>query len=240
VDTDQIGPLMGLLRGGALPRGADTPVSRMEHDLLGDREVAGGVYYGIQTLRALENYQVTDIPLSHFPNFPKALAMVKKAAALANVELGLVPEDVGAAIISACDAIIEGALLDQFVVDMIQGGAGTSTNMNANEVIANLALELLGEPKGNYSRVHPNDHVNRSQSTNDSYPTAIKMAVLLEHRFLQEEMQKLVEAFRAKVRARAQLCCDLLSQLRAVVAHRETSSRTCSRWGARSCRTRSR
>eukprot|EP01048_Picozoa_sp_COSAG05_P006885 COSAG05_NODE_466_length_9533_cov_5.547806_6_plen_379_part_00 len=172
--------------------------TRLEHDLLGDREVDNSRYYGIQTVRAVDNYQVTDIPISHFPNFPKGLAMVKKAAALANLELGLIPEDVADAIIRACDLIIGGALLDEFVVDMIQGGAGTSTNMNANEVIANLALELLGEPKGSYTRVHPNDHVNRSQSTNDAYPTAIKLAVLLEHRSLQAQMEQLVTAFRAK------------------------------------------
>eukprot|EP01051_Picozoa_sp_SAG22_P000043 SAG22_NODE_1_length_62449_cov_158.689270_43_plen_361_part_00 len=177
---------------------AAAAATRAEHDLLGDRDIGNECYYGIQTQRAIENYQVTDIQISHFPNFPRALAMVKKAAALANLDIGLIPADVGAAIVAACDRIIAGELLDQFRVDMIQGGAGTSTNMNANEVIANLALEVLGEPKGNYSRVHPNDHVNRSQSTNDSYPTAIKVAVLLEHTELEAEMVELVAALRAK------------------------------------------
>jgi aspartate ammonia-lyase len=171
---------------------------RLEHDLLGDRNVPSDAYYGIQTLRATENYQVTDIPISHFPNFPRALAMVKKAAALANVEMKLIPKEIGDAIVQACDDIIAGELFDQFVVDMIQGGAGTSTNMNANEVIANRALEHLGEPKGNYTKLHPNDHVNRSQSTNDAYPTAVKLAVLLEHVELQKEMRNLVAEFRRK------------------------------------------
>jgi aspartate ammonia-lyase len=124
--------------------------------------------------------------------------MVKKAAAMANVDMKLIPKEIGDCIVKACDDIIAGEFVDQFVVDMIQGGAGTSTNMNANEVIANRALEHMGEPRGNYTKCHPNDHVNRSQSTNDSYPTAVKLAVLLEHVELQREMRKLVAEFRRK------------------------------------------
>ncbi|MFA7331635.1 MAG: aspartate ammonia-lyase [Candidatus Delongbacteria bacterium] len=177
-----------------------TGAVRVEHDLLGDREVPRDVYYGVQTLRALENFDITGIPLHHFPFFIKALAMVKKAAAQANTRLGLLPEDLSTAIQQACDEIIDGQLHNQFVVDMVQGGAGTSTNMNANEVIANRALELLGEEMGCHTRLHPNDHVNLSQSTNDAYPTAIHLAMLLSVRPLVSEMEELVEALRAKAR----------------------------------------
>jgi aspartate ammonia-lyase len=174
---------------------------RVEHDLLGDRQVPAAAYYGIQTMRARENYQVTGIPLSHFPNLVRALAMVKKAAAMANADMSLIPSDVRGAIVGACDDIIGGKLHEQFVVDLIQGGAGTSTNMNANEVIANRALEILGEPRGNYARVHPNDHVNRSQSTNDAYPTAVKIAILLDHEALVDELRLSVQAFRERADA---------------------------------------
>ena len=118
--------------------------TRIEHDLLGDLPVPAGAYYGVQTARALDNFQITGIPLSHFPNLVRALAMVKKAAARANHKLGLLPEKLAGAISTACDEVIAGQWHDEFVVDMIQGGAGTSTNMNANEVIANRALEFLG------------------------------------------------------------------------------------------------
>ncbi len=146
---------------------------RIEHDLLGDKPLPADAWFGIQTQRAVENFPITGVPIGHFPHFVKALAMVKAAAARANRDLGLLPAHKAEAILAACDDIIKGRLQEAFVVDLIQGGAGTSTNMNANEVIANLALEKLGHPKGAYAHLHPNDDVNRSQSTNDAYPTAV-------------------------------------------------------------------
>ncbi|HEX7091224.1 MAG TPA: aspartate ammonia-lyase [Longimicrobiales bacterium] len=150
---------------------------RREKDLLGEREVPDREYYGIQTLRAVENFPITGITIAQYPHLINALAAVKEAAALANRELGLLDERIADAIIAACREIRSGALHSHFVVDVIQGGAGTSTNMNANEVIANRALELLGHRRGEYHIVHPNNHVNLSQSTNDVYPTALKIAV---------------------------------------------------------------
>jgi aspartate ammonia-lyase len=150
---------------------------RTEHDSLGERDVPGNAYYGVQTLRAKENFPFSGIRVSHYEHFVRALACVKKAAALANAELGVLDSKIANAIAKACDEILAGKLHEQFIVDMIQGGAGTSTNMNANEVIANRALELLGHEKGDYEFCHPNDHVNCSQSTNDAYPTAIKLGV---------------------------------------------------------------
>lgn len=150
---------------------------RREHDLLGDRDVPLSAYYGVQTLRGVENFPISGMPLKNFAHFVDALAMVKKAAAQANGELGVLAPNKMEAICAACDEILAGKLHDHFVVDMIQGGAGTSTNMNANEVIANRALELMGHSKGEYKNLHPNDDVNCSQSTNDAYPTAIKLAV---------------------------------------------------------------
>ncbi|WP_287124396.1 aspartate ammonia-lyase [Chromohalobacter sp.] len=146
--------------------------TRIEHDLLGELALPADAWYGIQTQRALENFRITGIPISHFPELVQALAMVKSAAAHANQELGVLEPHKAEAIQAACADIQAGTLHDQFVVDLIQGGAGTSTNMNANEVIANLALAKLGHPKGAYQHLHPNDDVNRSQSTNDAYPTA--------------------------------------------------------------------
>ncbi len=151
--------------------------TRKEHDFIGELELSNEVYYGIQTFRALENFNISHDRLKNFPRFVRALARVKKAAAMANYELGLLNEARERAITKACDKILEGGYYEQFVVDMIQGGAGTSTNMNANEVIANIALELMGHKKGEYQYLHPNDHVNLSQSTNDAYPTALKMAL---------------------------------------------------------------
>jgi aspartate ammonia-lyase len=171
---------------------------RVEKDLLGEKRVPQKAYYGIQTLRAVENFPITGISISSFPNLIKALAMVKKAAVLANARLGLIAEGVAAAIARACDEIIGGALHDQFVVDVVQGGAGTSTNMNANEVIANRAIELLGFRRGEYDRVHPNNHVNLSQSTNDAYPTSIKVGLLLSIKDLDEAMVNLRNAFKQK------------------------------------------
>jgi len=139
---------------------------RIEHDSLGKFSVPSDAYYGVHTARAVENFTITGIPLNHFPELVTSLARVKKACALTNFESGLLADIQANAIIEACDDIIEGDHHDQFVVDMMQGGAGTSTNMNANEVIANLALEKMGFEKGQYKHLHPNDHVNCSQSTN--------------------------------------------------------------------------
>lgn len=150
---------------------------RREHDSLGERDVPNHAYYGVQTVRAIENFPFSGIHIRHYEHFVRALACVKKAAALANAELGVLDRKIAEAISLACDEILAGKLHHQFVVDMIQGGAGTSTNMCANEVIANRALELLGHRKGEYPFCHPNDHVNCSQSTNDAYPTAIKLGV---------------------------------------------------------------
>ena len=150
---------------------------RQEHDSLGERDVPAHAYYGIQTLRATENFPFSGVRIGHYEHLVRALAWVKKAAALANAELRVLDAGIARAIAQACDEILAGKLHDQFVVDMIQGGAGTSTNMNANEVIANRALELLGHARGQYEFCHPNDHVNCSQSTNDAYPTAVKLAI---------------------------------------------------------------
>jgi aspartate ammonia-lyase len=171
---------------------------RIEHDLLGDRAVPADVYYGIHTLRALENFSITGTPIAIYPDLVVSLACVKQAAAIANAELGLLDEERAVAIRLACEAVREGQLHDQFVVDVIQGGAGTSTNMNANEVICNRALESLGREKGDYARLHPLDHVNMSQSTNDVYPTAVKLALQLGIRKLLDEMVFLRGAFEAK------------------------------------------
>jgi aspartate ammonia-lyase len=171
---------------------------RSEHDLLGDRQVPADMYYGIQTLRAIENYDITGITLSHYPTLIKALAMVKKAAAKANQKLGDLKKEIADAICNACDEIIAGNLHNQFVVDMIQGGAGTSTNMNANEVIANRALEILGHSRGDYHIIHPNNHVNMTQSTNDAYPTALRLATLLGYKELTDAMGELAYALKHK------------------------------------------
>ncbi|TKX34811.1 aspartate ammonia-lyase [Campylobacter taeniopygiae] len=151
--------------------------TRKEHDFIGELEIPDDVYYGVQTYRALENFKMSGRVLKEYPFFVKAFAQVKKAAALANKDLGMVPADRADYIVKACDRIINGEFLDQFVVDMIQGGAGTSTNMNANEVITNVALEMMGHKKGEYQYLHPNDNTNFGQSTNDAYPSSIKVAV---------------------------------------------------------------
>ena len=175
---------------------------RIEHDLLGDRAVPAGAYYGVHTLRALENFPITGTPISIYPELVMALACVKQAAAIANSELGLLDEQRAHAIRLACEEVREGKLFDEFVVDVIQGGAGTSSNMNANEVICNRALELFGHRKGEYQHLHPLDHVNLSQSTNDVYPTAIKLALhfairrlLVEKNHLKLTFQKKAEEF---------------------------------------------
>ncbi|MBW0147253.1 aspartate ammonia-lyase [Marinobacter arenosus] len=174
--------------------------TRTEHDLLGDLPVPADAWYGIQTQRALNNFSITGVPISHFPHLVRALVMVKKAAAMANRDLGDLEPHKAEAIIAACDDIIGGTLHDQFVVDLIQGGAGTSTNMNANEVIANLALEKLGHGKGEYQHLHPNDDVNRSQSTNDAYPTAVCLAVQFAAEPLEQVITHLKESLEEKGR----------------------------------------
>lgn len=171
---------------------------RQEHDSLGERDVPDHAYYGIQSLRATENFPFSGVPLRHYEHLVRALAFVKKAAALANAELGALDHRIAGAITQACDEILDGKLHDQFIVDMIQGGAGTSTNMNANEVIANRALELLGHRKGEYASCHPNDHVNCSQSTNDAYPTAIKLAVWFTLRDTLSALRQLKTALESK------------------------------------------
>jgi aspartate ammonia-lyase len=171
---------------------------RVEHDLLGDRQVPSGAYFGVHTLRAFENFPITGNPISIYPDLVRALACIKQAAALANRDLGLLDPEKTNAIVKACEEIRAGDLHDQFVVDVIQGGAGTSTNMNANEVIANRGLELLGHPRGQYAYLHPNEHVNMSQSTNDVYPTSLKVAAWFGIFRLIDAMAVLRRAFEAK------------------------------------------
>lgn len=172
--------------------------TRMEHDLLGEREVPWEALYGVQTLRALENFPITGIPIREFPVLIESLAAVKEAAALANRDLGLLDDQKADAIIRASEEIRAGRHHEHFLVDVIQGGAGTSTNMNANEVIANRALELLNEPRGAYSVIGPNDHVNLSQSTNDVYPTAIRVALHKSLGVYRAELARLADSFAAK------------------------------------------
>ncbi|MFA5028227.1 MAG: aspartate ammonia-lyase [Candidatus Methylomirabilota bacterium] len=174
--------------------------TRREHDLLGERDVPAEAYYGIQTLRAVENFPISGTRLAGFGHFIDALAMIKKAAALANHDLGILDRARTDAIAAACDEILAGKFHEQFVVDMIQGGAGTSTNMNANEVIANRGLEHLGRQKGEYRHLHPNDHLNLSQSTNDVYPTAIRLAVNLMLKDVLAAMGELKAALEVKER----------------------------------------
>ncbi|HUL41074.1 MAG TPA: aspartate ammonia-lyase [Burkholderiales bacterium] len=171
---------------------------RSEHDLLGERQVPASAYYGVHTLRAIENFSITGTPVSIYPELINALACVKQAAALTNNGLGLLDREKTEAIVRACEEIRAGKLHDQFVVDVIQGGAGTSTNMNANEVIANRGLELLGRRRGEYQYLHPNEHVNMSQSTNDVYPTAVKVALHFAISRLVDAMSELRRAFEAK------------------------------------------
>jgi aspartate ammonia-lyase len=176
----------------------DADSSRVETDFMGTREIPAGAYWGIQTLRAVENFAITGTDISSYPLLVKALAEVKHAAVLANSDLGLIDEVKTDAIVHACQDIEQGGLLDQFVVDVIQGGAGTSTNMNANEVIANRALEILGFDKGDYSVIHPNGHVNMGQSTNDVYPTAIRIATIKASQELLAAMAHLRQSLARK------------------------------------------
>lgn len=172
--------------------------TRREHDLLGEREVPAEAYYGIQTMRAVENFNISGVSLNYYPALINALAMVKEAAAMANSELGLLDKNISDAIIQACRELRNGKYHNHFIVDMIQGGAGTSTNMNANEVIANRALEILGHERGEYVHCHPNNHINLSQSTNDAYPTAAKIALFNSGKNLTAALKDLIESFRKK------------------------------------------
>lgn len=172
--------------------------TRIEHDFLGEMEIPATAYYGVQTLRAVQNFCISGRTIANCPSLIRAFAYVKKAAALANTELGVLPADISKAICAACDDLLTGKLHDQFPVDTIQGGAGTSTNMNANEVIANRALEIMGYEKGEYEHCHPNNHVNCSQSTNDAYPTAFRLALYEELTNLMAHMKFIQGCFARK------------------------------------------
>jgi len=172
--------------------------TRIESDLLGERCIPADSYLGIQTVRGLENFPITGIPISHFPEFITALAFTKKAAAQANSELGELDRRLADAICNACDDIINGKLAEEFSCDVLQGGGGTTANMNANEVIANRALEILGYEKGRYDILHPNTHVNMGQSTNDVYPTALRIALILKINTLLAGMDRLRSAMSRK------------------------------------------
>ena len=172
--------------------------TRTESDLIGSREVPESALYGVQTLRGIENFRISKFHLNEYPLFIQALAITKMGAAIANRELDLLTKEQTDAILKACKEILEGKYHDQFPVDMIQGGAGTTTNMNANEVIANRALELMGHQRGEYQYCSPNDHVNRSQSTNDAYPTAIHIGLYYTHLKLVKHFETLIQSFRKK------------------------------------------
>ena len=172
--------------------------TRLEHDLLGDYQVPSNAYWGVHTARAVENFPISGVPIGHYRSLIRALAIVKQATAQANFELGELPANINEAISKACQEVADGKFDTEFVVDAIQGGAGTSTNMNANEVIANRAIEHLGGTKGDYDLVHPLNDVNKSQSTNDVYPTALKLALILEINELLKAMAHLQGAFQSK------------------------------------------
>ena len=172
--------------------------TRLEHDLLGNYEVPIHAYWGVHTARAVENFPISGVPIGHYRSLIRALAIVKQAAAQANYELGELSAEINDAISKACHEVADGKFDGEFVVDTIQGGAGTSTNMNANEVIANRAIEILGGSKGDYDKVHPLNDVNKSQSTNDVYPTALKLALILEINELLKAMAHLQGAFQGK------------------------------------------
>ena len=176
----------------------ETKRFRVESDLLGERLVSADAYYGVQTQRALENYKISNTRMCDYPEYIIAMAYVKMAAAAANAELGALDPAIAEAIIAACKEIVAGKFHDQFPVDMMQGGAGTSVNINANEVIANRALELMGHEKGEYQFCSPNDHVNCAQSTNDAYPTAFRYTFVRMNKHLVRSLKALIEAFRAK------------------------------------------
>jgi len=187
---------------GAQQAATSSPAQpRTEKDLLGEKQIPGNVYYGVQTARALENFQLSGVLINHYPGFVEAWAIVKLAAAQANTDVGGMKPDRLAAIEKAANEVISGNYHDQFLVDWYQGGAGTSTNMNANEVLANIGLEMTGHAKGEYQFLEPHDDLNMSQSTNDSYPTAIKVAILLRNNKLIQELKLLSASFRAKGQA---------------------------------------
>ena len=171
---------------------------RLEHDFLGSMPIPDDAYWGVHSARALENFSITGHKLTEMPDLIRAFAMVKKAASQANASLGVITAKQAEAIAQACDEILAGQWYEQFVCDVIQGGAGTSTNMNANEVIANRALEIMGFAKGEYAQLHPNDHVNASQSTNDAYPTAVKLATYAGIQRVVQALAALRSAFSAK------------------------------------------
>ncbi len=173
-------------------------MTRTEHDLLGYKEVPQEALYGIQTLRCIENFNISNYHLCDYPEFIKAFGYVKMAAIMANHKLGLVSDSLKDAVVAACQELIDGKHLEHFPIDMIQGGAGTSANMNANEVIANRALEILGHQRGEYKFCHPNDHVNMAQSTNDAYPVAMHLGLYFLNEKLQLALRELVKAFEAK------------------------------------------
>jgi aspartate ammonia-lyase len=175
--------------------------TRSEHDFLGDLDIDERCYYGVQTARAVDNFHITGLPMSSEPEFIAAFAMVKKAAALANRDCGTLSAELAGAIAAACDRLMRGEFVDQFPTDLIQGGAGTSCNMNVNEVIANVALEAMGRAKGDYDSVHPNNHVNCSQSTNDAYPTAFRLALHAKIASYVEELERLAQAMEDKGKA---------------------------------------
>jgi aspartate ammonia-lyase len=172
--------------------------TRLEHDLLGDYQVPVNAYWGVHTARAVDNFPISGVPIGHYRSLIRALAIVKQAAAQANFELGELSAEINEAISKACQEVADGKFDSEFVVDAIQGGAGTSTNMNANEVIANRAIEILGGSKGDYDIVNPLNDVNKSQSTNDVYPTALKLALILEINELLKAMAHLQAAFQGK------------------------------------------
>ena len=172
--------------------------TRLEHDLLGDYQVPVNAYWGVHTARAVDNFPISGVPIGHYRSLIRALAIVKQAAAQANFELGELSAEINDAISKACQEVADGKFDSEFVVDAIQGGAGTSTNMNANEVIANRAIEILGGTKGDYDIVHPLNDVNKSQSTNDVYPPALKLALILEINELLKAMAHLQGAFQGK------------------------------------------
>src|SRR5205809_5213646 len=172
--------------------------TRTEHDLLGNKEIPFDAYYGVQTMRALENFQVSGVKTNFYPDYVRAYAMVKLAAARANTEVGRMSKEKMDAIEKACQAVIDGKYHDQFLTDLYQGGAGTSANMNSCEVLANIALEMMGKKKGEYQFIEPHDDLNMGQSTNDVYPTAIHVALLLHNDKVVAEAKLLSQAFHKK------------------------------------------
>lgn len=189
-----------LFRTSGVTHAYSTGRTRTEHDLLGDGPVQAEAYFGLQTVRALVNFDICGVRLNAYPHLVRALALVKKACAFANRDCGVLDAQRAQLIATVADEIVAGKLHDYFVVDVIQGGAGTSTNMNANEVIANRALELMGKEKGDYDHLHPNNHVNCSQSTNDVYPCALKLAMVLGSSGLVQAVQELIDAIERKAK----------------------------------------